>query len=564
MTITPREYQLEALDAILSQQARGIRRQLCVLPTGTGKTIVFGLLAKELNVKTIIIAHREQLIKQAVDKVSMVWPEAKIGVVMAEQEEVDAQIVVASIQSASRPQRLKRLKEQDFTLCIIDEAHHATSSSYRTLLQELGFLYDPAKLLVGVTATPSRQDRNSLGDIFEEVVFERSIGVMIRAGYLADLKGKRILTATNLDDISLNGGDFVKCQLAEVCNSPERNSLIVDSFLEHAPQRKGIAFTCDVQHAIDLAETFKKKRVTASTIYGAMPDDEKASIMARFACGELQILANCALLTEGYDQPDISTVLMCRPTRSQSLYIQCVGRGTRLHPGKTDCLVLDFCDNFHDIQNIATLEKAVSLPSDEKTKNKEGESLIKEETAPRTVFVGQQIIGDFDLIDRSRFAWVPVKEHWHLQLSPNISLWLRKEETGYMPTLQNNESLEPLATRGIPLDYAMGLAEDWVRRNKDFESWSAKDARWRNDPPTDKQIDILQKMGYNPEGITKGQAMQVISQRINERNLWKYESATAKQRFFLMTKGVQIPNTLTKGEAAGIISEIKQKEAVNE
>lgn len=124
--------------------------------------------------------------------------------------------------------------------------------------------------------------------------------------------------------------------------------------MEHCPARKGIAFTCNVQHAIDLAESFNRKNVSASAIYGSMSDDEKNTIIDRFVCSEIQVLMNCALLTEGYDQPDIETVLMCRPTRSQSLYIQCIGRGTRLHPGKSDCLVLDFCDNFYDIQNIAT------------------------------------------------------------------------------------------------------------------------------------------------------------------------------------------------------------------
>lgn len=556
--ISPREYQLEALDAILSRQEGGVTRQLCVLPTGTGKTVLFGLLARELNTKTLIIAHREQLIRQAVEKVRLVWPKATIGVCMADRDEIDAQVVVASIQSASKPQRLTRLKDQNFQLLVIDEAHHAVADTYRKLIEELGFFSNEhRKLLLGVTATPQCK-RGGLGDIFQEVVFERSIGVMIKAGYLSNLKGKRILTSTNLNGIGTSREDFIENQLSEVCNTPERNSLIADSFLEHCPDSKGIAFTCDVQHAIDLANAFKSKGVKASAIYGAMSDEEKASIMKCYSCGELQMLTNCSLLTEGYDQPDISTVLMCRPTRSQSLYVQCIGRGTRLHPGKVDCLVLDFCDNYHSVESLATLDKAVPLPADAETEGEESEDAVKQEKAPRTVFVGQQFIGDFDLLDRSRFAWVPVKEHWHLQLSPDFSLWLKKEEAGFMPTLQQNDTLEPLVTRPIQLDYAMGLAEDWVRRNKDFESWSSKNARWRQDPPTEKQMDILIKMGIDPTEITKGEAMQLISQRINERNLWKYEPATVKQRYFLTTKGINVPPNLTKGEAASLINGLKQ------
>ena len=241
--IKPREYQLEALEAILTQKKEGVFRQLCILPTGTGKTILFSLLAKELNTRTLILAHREQLISQAVDKISLVYPEASIGVCMAGRDELEAQIVVASIQTVSRENRLNRLKECGFNLCIVDEAHHSASESYTSTLQELGFLDDsPDRLLLGVTATPNREGTGSLGDVFEKVVFERTIGVMIRGGYLTDLKGKRILTSTNLNGIQTSRGDFVERQLSEVCNTPERNSLIVDSYFEHCSERKSIAF----------------------------------------------------------------------------------------------------------------------------------------------------------------------------------------------------------------------------------------------------------------------------------------------------------------------------------
>lgn len=555
--VTPRPYQVEAKEAILSRKESGVTRQLVSLPTGTGKTVLFGLLAKELNTKTLIIAHREQLIKQAVDKVSLVWPGVDIGVCMADRNEIESQIVVASIQTASKPGRLEQLKEKGFSLCVVDEAHHAASPSYKTLLKELGFLNeDPGKLLVGVTATPKRKG-GGLGDIFQEVVFERSIGTMIKAGYLSDLKGKRILTSTSLNGVSVSNGDFADNQLAEICNTPERNALIVSSFLEHSPERKGIAFTCDVQHSLDLAEAFKRDGIPASAIYGTMSDQDKDSIMDRFSNGELQVLTNCALLTEGFDQPDISAVLMCRPTRSQPLYVQCVGRGTRLHPGKADCLVLDFCDNYHSVQSIATLDKTVCLTADEGSETKEGKGAPQKEKPVHTVFVGEQFIGDFELLDRSRFAWVPVKDHWHLQLSPSTSLWLKKEGGGYIPELQEGDSFKELVSRSIPLDYAMGLAEDWVRRNKDYERWSSRDAHWRSEPPSEKQAELLLKMGYDPSCVTKGEANQIIGQRINEQNLWKYEPATAKQRYILTVNGFKVPADLKKGEASSLIKELQ-------
>ncbi|MGA8165151.1 MAG: DEAD/DEAH box helicase [Waddliaceae bacterium] len=559
MTIQPREYQIEALEAIISRQKSGVLRQLVSLPTGTGKTILFGLLAKELNTQTLIIAHREQLIHQAVEKIGLVWPEVSIGVCMAERDELNHQVVVASIQSASKFKRLKRLKECGFNLCVVDEAHHSGADSYKTLLQELGFLDgNNDKLLIGVTATPMRKG-GGLGDIFQEVAFERSISTMIRARYLSDIRGKRILTSTNLDSVSINNGDFIEYQLAEVCNTPERNALIADSFLEHCPDRKGIAFTCDVKHAVDLAATFREKGIKASAIYGAMQDEEKATILNKFACGKIQVLANCALLTEGYDQTDISTVLMCRPTRSRGLYIQCIGRGTRLHPGKTDCLVLDFCDSFHDIQSIANLSKAVVSDDEERAKvGKDG--AIQIEKDPRKIYLDEEIICDFDLLDRSNFAWVSIGENWHLQVSPGVSLWLNRESDGYVPTIQQEGRLESLVKNPISLVYAMGIAEDWTRRNKDYVAWSSKDAKWRNEPASEKQIEILKKIGCDSEGLTRGEASQIIGRKINKRNEWRRSPATSKQRYRLRMMGMRPSSSLTKGEASDLINQIKNKE----
>jgi superfamily II DNA or RNA helicase len=196
-----RPYQLEAIEAVKEARSSGINRQLISLPTGTGKTVTFAALAQDLNSKTIILAHREELIHQAADKFRLVWPEADIGVVMADSNDMDKQIVIASVQTVSRPKRLEALKELGFKLMIVDEAHHAASESYRNVINGLGFTKNNTdKLLVGVTATPTRGDGHSLGDIFESIIFERSISTMIKAGYLSDLKGKRILTHTDLRD----------------------------------------------------------------------------------------------------------------------------------------------------------------------------------------------------------------------------------------------------------------------------------------------------------------------------------------------------------------------------
>ena len=218
-TILPREYQIEALEAVASARTRGITRQLISLPTGCGKTVVFALLAKEFNGKTLVIAHTEELISQAVAKLKTVWPEVDIGVVKAKSDEVDAQVVVASIQTISRDRRLQRLKDQNFELLIIDEAHHAAATSYMKVVKELGFFNDDNnKLLVGVTATPKRGDGVGLKSIFQEITFDRSMSTMIRAGYLSPLHGKQVFTEIELHNVGTRNGDFLSSELAKIIN----------------------------------------------------------------------------------------------------------------------------------------------------------------------------------------------------------------------------------------------------------------------------------------------------------------------------------------------------------
>jgi len=561
--ITARPYQLEAIEAVKDASERHISRQLISLPTGTGKTIFFSSLAKEFNVPTLIIAHREELIHQAVDKLEIVWPEADIGVVMADCDEVDKQIVVASVQTACREKRLQSLKAQDFKLLIIDEAHHATSESYQTIIRELGFFDgNKDKLLVGVTATPARGDKQSLGNVFQEVVFERSLSTMIRAGYLSDVKGKRILTQTDLSSVSVRGGDFVDYELSEIINTPQRNELVVTGFKEHASTRKAVAFCVDVAHSIALAETFNESGVKSAAVYGDMDKTLRREILDQFNSGEIQVLTNCQLLTEGYDQPSISCIIMARPTKSVSLYTQCIGRGTRLYPGKSDCLVIDFTDNCHDINSIANLDRIIPVASVERLEPREGEELVEKEKSARSVFVGQEYVGDFELFERSRFAWIPVKEHFVLKLSEDVTVWLKKQSSGYFVSIEFPDRMQNLSKKELPLGYAQGVAEDWIRRSGRHSTLAQKDAEWCKEKATEKQIATMERLGINRDlnSLSRGDAFLLINQKMQERQLWKNEESTQKQIYFLKSKGVEFQQPLTKGQAAKLIAQVKARE----
>jgi len=363
MTIALRPYQEGAIEKILQAKETGKVRQLVCLPTGCGKTITFAALAQQFGVRTLVLAHRDELIEQARDKFQLVWPEADIGIVKGTQHQPTAHIVIASVQSAARDARLAELAAQDFKLLIIDEAHHAASDSYRKISQTLGFEdATQDKLLVGFTATPMRADGKGLGDVFDCVTVEHSLPTMIRAGYLCELRGIKITATEDLSSVRTRGGDFIERELSLALNTDARNSLVVNAYQEHASSRKAIAFCADVAHSRDLAAKFTDSGIPTVAVYGAMDLEERRSALARFRRGELQVLTTCGVLTEGFDEPSIGCVLMARPTRSATLYTQCIGRGTRLYPGKADCLVLDFFDRGHKLDKLATLEKTLNRP----------------------------------------------------------------------------------------------------------------------------------------------------------------------------------------------------------
>ena len=196
--IAPREYQTECVSTIRQKWNDGVTSQLVILPTGTGKTIVLAQLVKELGRRTLILAHRDELLTQAAEKILRINPDADIGIFKGkERGGLEREICIASVQTATR--HTDKLKTRNFILCICDEAHHATAKSYRRIFDDLGFLGgDPSKLLLGVTATPFRADDQSLKGVFEEIVFERFIQQMIIDGFLVAVRGIRVGTNTKV------------------------------------------------------------------------------------------------------------------------------------------------------------------------------------------------------------------------------------------------------------------------------------------------------------------------------------------------------------------------------
>lgn len=544
-----REYQQEALQAILASRSKGITRQMVALPTGTGKTILFGALARELNIRTLVIAHREELLVQAKDKIQLVFPEADIGIVKAERNEVDHQIVIASIQTISRPNRLEQMQEQGFNLMIVDEAHHSISDSYRTVIEGLGFMGDdPNRLLVGLTATPKRMDGQALGNVFQQVVFQRSLPTMIAAGYLCDLKAVRIKAGTSLVGVHTRMGDFAPGELEAAVNTEQRNRIIVASYKQYAAKGKAAAFCAGVQHAKDLTKTFQDAGIKAAAVYGDMdPADRRATLQA-YAHGEIQVLTNCEVLTEGWDDPATDCLIMARPTKSSSLYTQMIGRGTRLYPGKENCLVLEFTDNRHDVCSLGSL---TGLPLKDKQSLKEAIRADEAQQEARQATVAKRVVVKaYALIDRSKFRWFPVDSDWRLPTGVGAYIHLHLEEADrYTVILTEQGNTTSLASSALPLGYAMGIAEDHARLTA--KHFAAKNAKWAKKPATEKQLATLAKLHIDfSKDISSGEASCLIGQAFAKREARMNDPASNKQVYALRQAGFEVDSGLTRREAA--------------
>lgn len=550
--LTPRFYQVRAIDEVAQRFQAGKTRLLLSLATGLGKTVAFALLAKKLDTRTLILAHRDELLIQAADKIRLIWPGVDIGIVKADRDEVEAKVVVASVQSACRPNRLARLKERGFSLCVVDEAHHSTADSYKSVLQGLGFLEDdPSKLLLGVTATPYRADGTGLDEIFQEISFHMGIKEGIEQGFLSPLVGRQILSRVDLRGIGTSCGDFIASELSQAVNTPSRNKLIVESFIKHAESRKkALAFAVDIKHAQDLSESFRRSGIDSKAISGALNEKERRQILQEFASGKIRVLCNCALLVEGFDQPDIDAVLLCRPTQSEPFYVQMCGRATRLHPSKQNALILDFVDNAsrHKLSSFVSLEGAVKVVPDEREEVEASEKEPPQEKSQTPIeYAGEREINFFE---ERQFAWTKIGSHWHLRLSSDSGVWVkqREEDGKYHAVAYQNGQETQISTQPLPLEYCCGCAEDYVRcQPKQY--FARRDADWRGQPATQKQLDTLNKFGFQINGtVTKGQAAAMLDSKFSE-------PATPKQIAWLRGRGVDFPRAITKMQAKKLIAE---------
>jgi superfamily II DNA or RNA helicase len=362
---TLRPYQRAAIEAVIEARKAGLRRMVVSLPTGAGKTVIFSELARIAKRQVLVLAHREELLEQARSKLATALGEgARVDVEAGSaRASKDAKALVCSIRSLHAERLEQVLAGRDFGLVIYDECHHAAAEDNLRVLRRLG-VFEPnwPGTLVGFTATTLRADGKGLDSVFERIVYARSISELIDDGYLCPLRGFRIATNADLTRLSSGGQDFDEEQLAEAVDIEDRNALVARSIQELARDRRTIAFCVTVNHALNLSHALNAIGVPAGVVHGMMTTEARQQALADFRRGRTRVLTNVAVLTEGFDDPEVSCIAMARPTRSDGLYTQCVGRGTRVHESKKDCLILDFVDV--SALSLCTLPSLFGCPRD--------------------------------------------------------------------------------------------------------------------------------------------------------------------------------------------------------
>ena len=546
-----RPYQEEAVQSIESGWAES-DSQLLVLPTGTGKTIVFvHLIDRTAYGRTLILARREALIWQAAAKVEVITG-SRPSIEMADYRADEGffrrtPVVVSSVQTQNAGQRLLKFDPTQFNLVVIDEAHHAPARSYQKIIDYYR-LKNPKIRILGVTATPDRADKKALGMIFDSVAYEYLIHDAIADGWLVPIT-QRSVVVNSLDysGIKTTAGDLNGKQLAAVMEYESNLQGIAVPTIEIVGGRKALVFASSVAHAERLCEIFNRySRFSAEWVCGKTPKDARRETLRRFAEGKIRTLVNVGCFTEGFDEPSVEVIVLARPTKSRALFAQMVGRGTRTLPdivdgldtpedrcaaiaasGKPALEVIDFVGNAgrHKLIHTADLlggnysDEAITYAKEILTKAEatmpveEALEEAKEEVAKR---IAEKLKREQEESDRRQRLMARV--NWSSQVSdPFTAVGIKPVSriTGWEAVDKpcSDRLIAGLKRFGVDGGDAcrMTSREGSAMIGKLIE-------RSRNGKATYKQSKLLQKFGYSVD-VTKSEASKIIDELA--ANGWK-------------------------------------------
>ncbi len=507
--IALRPYQNEAKNAVLEQWEQGVQRTLLVLPTGCGKTIVFAKISEDCvkrGERVLILAHRGELLEQAADKIRKAC-NLNCAVEKAEETSLGSfwRITVGSVQTLMRESRLARFLPDYFDTIIIDEAHHAVSDSYQRILQH----FSGAKVL-GVTATPDRGDMKNLGQVFDSLAYEYTLPRAIREGYLCPIKALTIPLDLDLTGVSVQAGDFRAADLDSALDPYLYQ--IADEMLRNCADRKTVVFLPLVKTSQKFRDILNQRGFRAAEVNGN--SDDRAEILRDFDDGKYNVLCNSMLLTEGWDCPSVDCVIVLRPTKVRGLYCQMVGRGTRLSPGKKDLLLLDFL--WHTQRHELCRPAHLICESDE-VAQKMTANLAESGCA-------------MDITEAESQAESDVVAQREESLAKQLSE-MRKRKRALVDPLQFEMSIQAQDLSGYIPSFG-----------------------WEMSPPSQKQLDALEKYGIYPNEIENAGKAQLLLERLNKRRMDGL--STPKQIRLLENKGFLHVGEWTFQQASNMITRI--------
>ncbi len=423
--INLRQYQTDAIDAIrdtFSQEDR----QYVEMPTGAGKTITFLSYASEYHKRILVIVPSKQLLNQVKETATLFYHSSEISQKGDGKDQEPLKLHICIINSI-RGDYIDYLAEIDFDLIIIDEAHHTQATSYKRFIKSREFFYENSKIL-GVTATPDRIDGQLLKNILYTNSYKITIRDLIHQKYLSDIEGYRLKTNIDISQIDDHNGDFNINQLYKKLCIESRNDMIVDVCKREMKERKLLIFCINIEHSKQISQLLEKNKISSCHIDGSMGNIQRNSILNSFKNGEISVLCNCQLLTEGFDEPSINGIILARPTRSKSLFLQMIGRGLRIFPGKKNCKIIDIVDNHRCLAGFNSIVEDQQYPEMDEFKNlKELEKHLGDERLKVTEF----IIERADLLESRRID--------DENATPSMEEYLHKNEIKYMHPLSFGE-----------------------------------------------------------------------------------------------------------------------------
>lgn len=416
-----RPYQREAVAAVHTVWAAPGDKvnPVVVLPTGTGKSTVIAELAvdaRRRGMRVLMLAHRGELLQQMADSVAAVDPGgAPVGIVQAGRSEDTEAIVAASFQTlAASPYRLEALLPRHVIL--VDECHHAAAATYLDVLDRLGSLdphgshpAGPYVFTCGFTATAYRAD-GGLGKVWGTVAYEKTLVWALKQGYLITPRGLTVVTEdVDLTEVTVRSGDYAAGELETAMMASVETT--VEAIQTHAADRSMIVFAAGVDHAVALADALTEHGIPAAAVTGSMSTEERENVYTSFRVGAIAAMVTVQVLTEGADFPRCDCVVMARPTRSQVLYTQMVGRAVRPYPGKVDALVLDLAGTVRDMSLVSLTDLSPEAETSRVSPTSE-EDPGQEEPEPkpeRIQRIGTADLEDIDLLATSPALWLTTK-----------------------------------------------------------------------------------------------------------------------------------------------------------